>query len=679
MSDRNPASALLLFVLVVFTLAPGCSPRRKSGASSSSVGVKRALQENSNYIKSAFDYTLSIERYEEDGFKQRMIENLNNWCREYTDPPQWTPDPMSAEIGDAYRQLKTVAGLANLEFHLSDADYLQQAIWAKAIVDRITRYPSKAAFPYLVDSACNGLSREDNIAIRNSDNQLLAALRSHYPNLSEEESRQLCDTCVVFDWLVRNIQLDEMALTYEKDVALQVAREFVDVPTGDPAADGVDGPGYTKSPGEVLLTGKGDVWEKSRTLILLLRQLKIDAVHLVAQDRNAPNREVPWTVGVLIGKQVFLFDLQMGLPIPSRDYRRIATYQDVLDDPVILTQLKYKLSESTDADSDYRVAPSQLEKVTVLLDASQQALSRRMQLLQPRLLGDYKAIISWPPTPTREKLEGMNFHAFRLATFPFDHARYRLAADAGVARGKAMPLKREYQAYRYMTFKIPIKQVVRKDQINSQAQSIQSGRQVESIQVNMYQLSEARHRYILGVFDPDRKNGLATLGARKLQEDISQGRNTKDAAQMFVKLCIDDDGVDEIMGDKDWLAITGLSADSNSGLSSDVLLDFKITIQRCIVLMRADSSIWLALTNFETGDFGNSRNWFNQILRYDKESKWSDLANYNKARVEEVLREFETAIEMYRKTRSGQKFGNIIRARLIQRWNLGDESATQPE
>lgn len=670
---------LLISVCLMAVLSTGCSSRRKSGATETSAGLKQAQSAGNNYVKSALEYTLSIERYEEKGFKERMIESLNNWARTAVPTPDWQPDPMVESLPKKFKSIPAVESIDKFEFVASDADYLQQAIWAKSITDRIINQSSDGAFQYMVAAACYEQPPEKVVEIHSSDQQLRDALELLYPQLKGEQVDQLTWACQLFDWTVRNIQLDEMPVRYSGEALTQKAKDFVDIPSGDAAADGVEGPGYTKSPGQTFLTGKGDAWQKSRAYMLLCRQAGIESVLLTVVDRNDPTLRDPWAVGVIVGDRIFLFDIVMGLPIPSKDYRRIATFDEVHQDRSILTQLRYKLSESTDANPDYRIPPDQIDKTVAWIDASPSALSQRMERLQARLVGDYKAKIACRPSQLLDFLKTKPFVEVSLSPLPFQHRQYQNTFDEAIERRKDKALIRNYMQYEYFKMRMPIKKIVRKNRIDEQSQSIQSGRQIETVQVTIYLLLEARHRFLLGVFESDMQDGKNTLGARKLSEDLEIGRETQDAAQMFVNLTMDDSRISEIMNDDQWLTLMGLAADSNTGMSDQEVARLKTIFEAAMKLIRTDSSVWLALTNFESGDFGNALNWFKQIPRFDNTQKWTDLVNYNLARTEEALHKYSQAVEKYRNTPSQQKFGNIMRARLIARWNLGDKTATEPE
>ena len=668
----------LVFIGCVASLSwlSGCSDNRRSGGQGRNESVQREVENGVDFIRAAFNYTLDTQRFDSDGFKSGMVESLDNWIRNVQAGTDWKPDSMLAGIDEKYKTLPSVAAVSDMKFQLNDADFFQEAIWLKSVADRSATQISKGIYQYMVSAAANGLQPKKTQQLLNADDQLLAAIRVLHPELSADESEYLTWTCRLFDWTVRNIQLDLMPVTYNTDEVKKKAIDMVDIATGDAPVDGVVGPGYTKTVGDVISTGKGDLWQKSRLFILLCRQLSIDVVMLNVSDRNDSSKIVPWSLGALIGGKIFLFDMKMGIPIPGKEYRQVATYGQVIKDPSILQQLRYKVSESTDDDPDYRIIPEELKTVHVWLDASEESLSRRMQLLEPKLTGDFRVAIQFQPSKVHDLLKGKSFTSISLSPIPFQTRQYMDTFKSALTRKKTEAIRRNYLQRTYFDIKIPIKKVVRKDRIDEATQSLKSG-QEETIEVTTYLLAEARHRFLLGVFGADAKSGRNTLGARKLREDLEAGRDILDASQMFMDLALDDERIDEILSDKDWVTMMGL--DAKNDLDAKDQENFFNIFEAVLRLIRTDSSIWLGLASFETDDFGNAKNWFGEISRFDKSNRWSYLANYNLARSQEALYDYKSAIESYRNIESPQKFGNIIRARLMQRWNLGDESATQPE
>ena len=61
-----------------------------------------------------------------------------------------------------------------------------------------------------------------------------------------------------------------------------------------------------------MLYGRGDYAERAKLMMLMLRQMEIDSVLLTVGETAKP-----WAVAVSIGKEYYLFDTKLGLPIPG--------------------------------------------------------------------------------------------------------------------------------------------------------------------------------------------------------------------------------------------------------------------------------------------------------------------------------------------------------------------------
>jgi len=227
----------------------------------------------------------------------------------------------------------------------------------------------------------------------------------------------------LFDWTVRNIQLEP------------------DTPDRIP-----------QFPWETLLFGRGTAAERAEVFILLLRQLHIEAALLAVVER-------PWCVGVLVEGEVYLFEPQLGVPIPAPNgltlraerglHIRPATLSQVLADEKILPQLN--LNEN----NQYEVKKEALEQpVAVLLLASPSSLSRRMELIQARLAGPQRMVLLARPSAQAERwraaVKGAAVHLwqrpFRVlqqrSTLEPKQVQSRLAAMVPFFLGRNAPLYR---------------------------------------------------------------------------------------------------------------------------------------------------------------------------------------------------------------------------------------------
>lgn len=105
---------------------------------------------------------------------------------------------------------------------------------------------------------------------------------------------------------------------------------------------------FPMTPQEVLMSGSGSAQDRAVIFAGILRQLKIDSILIQPASKNKKTQTTkssPVLMGVLIQGKVYLFDMQLGLPIPALgDVTTVlpqnpATLADVLRQDEILRQL----------------------------------------------------------------------------------------------------------------------------------------------------------------------------------------------------------------------------------------------------------------------------------------------------------------------------------------------------
>ncbi len=190
----------------------------------------------------------------------------------------------------------------------------------------------------------------------------------------------------LFDWTVRNIRLLPPAA--ETDVHHR--------------------------PFETLLLGRGTAIERAWVFILLARQQGLDVVYLgIAGQDGEPDR--PWLPALLVGEQLYLFDLELGLPIPGSQPASVATLADVAADPGLLKKL------DLDAEHPYSITPGDLKHVVAFVEGSPPALSLRMALVESRLVGDQKLKLTSPGSTLAERIAKLpNIARVELWPMPFE-------------------------------------------------------------------------------------------------------------------------------------------------------------------------------------------------------------------------------------------------------------------
>lgn len=379
--DRPACCASVGFVVLVGTLllSLGCkrSPDVSDPPTQQRAGRART-QVSDELLHHAIDALYRQEEFDSGEMIQRTMDRLDQWVREQQPIPGWKPDPMIATLPDSLRELPVVADLGKLEFRRSDGAYFQEAVWLRDL---------------------SNWARGEDV---------------------EDVARATS----LFDWTVRNVQLE-----------------------WDRAA-GPAGTRIMQMPWETLLLGHGTAMERAWAFILLARQQGIDAVllGLPASDGSADEAVQPWLVGVLSEEEFHLFDPELGLPIPGPDgigldddgrfLVKPATLSQVIADASLLQQL------DLDEGHPYRVEAKQLEGgVVALLEASPPYLQQRMQMVEARLTGEEKMVLTADPSSQAERCKQSEHIAeARLWTHPYELVQQRAQLGPQAARWQLLSL-----------------------------------------------------------------------------------------------------------------------------------------------------------------------------------------------------------------------------------------------
>ncbi len=393
-----------------------------------------------------FDYAIEtilnrLEEFDSGEMRQQTINRLDQWVRKQKPQQGWQPDPMiagiSGETSAAGKQLvafaekiaklqqaapasppEPVAGLAaearSLGQHLADVavrlgliEIARQAEQLLVLAERLGAIesggrdsPEKTASQTRVLVAQIPVSEVGRMGI-----ELIAYGTVIDPALlafpvtdsftfqeavwlrnvaawacGEELDDPVKPALALFDWVVKNIQLERT------------------VP-----ALGQGASPLVKKPWETLFLGRGTAIERAWVFVLLARQWNLDAALLGLLGEGgkeaAPARL--WAVGVLIEGEVYLFDPSMGLPIVKRGGWQLAerglagqpaTLSEAAGDDGVLRQMD-ALQEG-----DYPVRKEDLQRVVALVEASPGYLTQRMKLVESRLTGDEKIVLSSDPS-----------------------------------------------------------------------------------------------------------------------------------------------------------------------------------------------------------------------------------------------------------------------------------------
>ena len=192
----------------------------------------------------------------------------------------------------------------------------------------------------------------------------------------------------LFDWTVRNIQLDESGQ-----------------------------PGIVHQPWQALMYGHGTAELRAWVFVELCRQQQIDAVILTFGDAAANK----WLAAVHVDGQLYLFDPRLGMPITADD-EKVATLAEVLANPDLLRA--FDLDEA----NPYWIAADDLKQVKANLVATPLQLSRRAAALQAVLQGEDFVVTSANVDKLAESLKPIEqLAAVQLWAVPYQE---RLAEES---------------------------------------------------------------------------------------------------------------------------------------------------------------------------------------------------------------------------------------------------------
>jgi tetratricopeptide (TPR) repeat protein len=534
----------------------------------------------------------ALKRYHEGGASdssRQLLYELNRWLTSQPLDDTWKRDPQLDRLPRRFREMPELASLDSQVFTRDDSEYLQEAYLLRAIAQWVSRDATErwieakraeVADPALADPAMDS------------------------PEYRLEMARS------VFDWTVRHIQLDELL------PAPQAAKGAVAGPGNEapadvvpPPAQAIPGPGYRYYPHQILMFGRGDAWQRARVFILIARQLNLDAVMIAVDDRGPGSRASPWCPAVLIDDKLYLFDTALGLPIPGEEQGSIATLAEVRANPNLLRRLDLEEENLT-----YPVTESQLKSVAALVDATGEALSRRMKMLEERLTGEDSMMLAVSPAEIARRIRacpGLEKIDVRLWSLPLETRMYREAMER-LSRGDPEIERRLVQEK--MAF-FPV---------------------VES----------ARHLHFLGrIESQDEQEGAISLymQSRKAEELIDEIQTSEDARQR--------------------IGLPPLPSNVKPE-QRQMFLALQAAQYR---LNKQHASYWIGLAQYDLGEYETAIHWLkDRTLDAFPNGVWTAGARYNLGRTYEALGRIEDARRVYYQSESHQRHGNLLRAKLLR-------------
>ncbi len=282
--------------------------------------------------------TLSAAWPESEMFNQ-ILDRLNQWVRSQPPPGDWKPDGLVETLPESLKELPMVKGLGSREFSAFDGYSLLEAAYLRDVA------------LWVRGDALDDLSRAKNL----------------------------------FNWTIRNIQLEERRQRQDSPVSLGIAAFW----PGYGHGTGLD----FYSPGPAAGFGRGD----------------FGLGRSGGKSARRRGKQGPCDHGasaVLIDGNAYLFDPLLGMPIPGKDGIRHdaqgrlelqpATLAEILADPSLLKRL------DIDSQKTYPVKQADLRNLVALVEASPASLSYRMKLIESRLAGKQKMALTVSATAQAE-------------------------------------------------------------------------------------------------------------------------------------------------------------------------------------------------------------------------------------------------------------------------------------
>lgn len=323
-----------------------------------------------------------LERIEEFNGEQVLIqtlERLNQWLRGQQFPATWQPDPLLATLPPAWRELPMVKTLDQPRFVAFDANHLQEVVVLRALA-KVAR---------------------------------------------GEELDSLARASRLFDWVVRNVQLEpahEPGVPYPLHLARQVA-----------------------------VFGRGTVEDRAWLFVLLCRQQRLEVVLLALPPANPGLGPRLWALGVVDNDRIYLFEPRLGLPIPGPGGQGVATLSQLRADETLLRQLDVE-------GEPYPVTAAEVAQCGAWLEASPGYLCERMAMVESKLSGDDRLVLTTAPSQVADrvkKLEGIGW----AGIWPWPYEQLARAVDPAyqdVTLREALRYRIDLLPVRPLDFRTPV-------------------------------------------------------------------------------------------------------------------------------------------------------------------------------------------------------------------------------
>ncbi|MEM7456226.1 MAG: hypothetical protein AAF456_17905 [Planctomycetota bacterium] len=576
-------------------------------------------------LSRSMDFLNSERRFDLSEFSSNVSASLNRWVRSaggdagFDDG--WSLDENAQTLIDDFADLAACQRVSEMSFSSNDSFYAQQCIWLNQLASRLADSTALGPFEMYRVAADDYQPDEDP-----DSDDLISIVQMLNDGLDEEQAQELTEGLRIFDWITRNIQLlsdanpgDAGIEEGEEGLTQEAIREQLvineDAPEDDLAAQGAPGLGFTRHPWQVMMYSRGDQVDRARLFILLGRQVGLNVVMLkVGEDQR------PWCPALIVGDDFYLFDTELGLPVPGEKPGSIATLADVQANPDLLKRLDLTVEESLKENTTYRVTGDDLDQITAGVLIAPESVSRRFSNVEEGLgsesvitfADDVTALIDSVPAT-----DGMSVEVWDI----------------------------EFQTQRF-------RDVVRQAVLDSSSQMALMPKITWHIANEVYidsfpNYRTSRCRYFKGKFNATTEK---------------EGRG---AIESFYRLMYSDAEIGRLGSDRILQRQLGiLDAASKDAAAFERRVN---SVQSQMRLVRRDAGFFLSQCHFDNGNIGTAGNWLERMRNTTGTERWLDGIEYLLARSYEGRGEYDKAIEELTGNEDTPQYaGNVIRARLLK-------------
>ncbi|QDV22786.1 tetratricopeptide repeat protein [Aureliella helgolandensis] len=570
-SAAFPVGPLLcLAALLCAGFTTGCYARRGNNAERLAQQIEEGKTKN-DHLRKALRHLVQMTPVNRENYIPEVQLELNTWLKDAdTTSSQYAPSPLLQSIPADRLEAVGCSHPVNLNFSYWDVEYLFERHLMQQLAKWVIAFPMR-------------------------DNLLQPVLEKERSHQTPAEALQLEEAYKLFDWTIRNI-----ALTPDREPS----EDLLENPTSL-SGDRVLGCDYL--PWETVLYSSGDFVERGRVFTALADQRGIDTFWVANEAAGAAAGKL-WTIGVLIGKDVYLFEPSLGMPILDPDAETLATLAAAQTNDRILRRLDLP------GQFDYPLDAGELKSIKLFMDVVPAAGSARMKILEGQLLGEERMVL----------FEDLDALQSRISA---------AVPDAPVEIWQA-PLLAQLRA--------------------------------AEVREMLKTTSPAMMNYLNqhGVWLMD--NPAARGRLAHLWGEFENTNEKRGALALYMDNRIDDDSLRKLLNDPDVQRELGVPRAPGEPMEQYQMR--VLQAQAVLGLAKVDTAFLLAQLHFDRGNYEAAENFLRKrVLEDGRAQKWHAAGWYLLGRIEQELGRLPEATEALTHQPSPQEPGNRLRLRYLKR------------